>query len=119
MGRGCLPINNYETKFCIISLASSFVQMDVVKTSDMMEAQLRTVSILRNASTEMLAGLVGVWREAQQRVYSCYKLSAVAYFKFLQLCGHQEVSKASLHPTSFPMSQAKNSPRFPHSCSVT
>lgn len=68
------------------------IDLDSTNTSEMMEAQLRTVNILHYASSDTLAGLVGVWREAQQRVYSCYQLSAIAYFKFLQLCGQEEVS---------------------------
>lgn len=66
------------------------IDLDSTNTSEMMESQLRTVNILHHANSETLAGLVGVWREAQQRVYSCYQLSAIAYFKFLQLCGQQE-----------------------------
>ncbi|XP_034250537.1 serine/threonine-protein kinase SMG1 [Thrips palmi] len=66
------------------------IDLDSTNTSEMMESQLRTVNVLHYANPETLAGLVGVWREAQQRVYSCYQLSAVAYFKFLQLCGQEE-----------------------------
>lgn len=68
------------------------IDLDSTNTSEMMESQLRTVNILHYADPETLSGLVGVWREAQQRVYSCYQLSAIAYFKFLQLCGQEEVS---------------------------
>ncbi|KAK3930101.1 Serine/threonine-protein kinase SMG1 [Frankliniella fusca] len=66
------------------------LDLDSTNTSEMMEAQLRTVDVLHYASSDTLGGLVGVWREAQQRVYSCYQLSAIAYFKFLQLCGQEE-----------------------------
>ncbi|KAJ1529376.1 hypothetical protein ONE63_006163 [Megalurothrips usitatus] len=66
------------------------LDLDSTNTSEMMEAQLRTVNVLQYAGSDTLGGLVGVWREAQQRVYSCYQLSAIAYFKFLQLCGQEE-----------------------------
>lgn len=72
------------------------IDLDSTNTSEMMEAQLRTVNVLHYAGSDTLAGLVGVWREAQQRVYSCYQLSAIAYFKFLQLCGQEEVSMNDL-----------------------
>ncbi|KAL0113113.1 hypothetical protein PUN28_012373 [Cardiocondyla obscurior] len=56
-----------------------------INTSDMIENQLRNVSVLSHASNEHLGMLVDIWRQAQKRIYSYYELSANAYFKYLQL----------------------------------
>ncbi|XP_044735996.1 serine/threonine-protein kinase SMG1 isoform X2 [Chrysoperla carnea] len=56
-----------------------------INTSEMIEAQLRSVPILSNAYPEHLLMLVNIWRQAQKRVYSYYDLSANAYFKYLEL----------------------------------
>lgn len=56
-----------------------------INTTEMIETQLRTVSILTNAYPEHLILLVDIWRQAQKRVYSYYELSANAYFKYLNV----------------------------------
>jgi PI-3-kinase-related kinase SMG-1 len=57
----------------------------------MIENQLQNVHALSGASSEQLALLVEIWRDAQKRIYSYYELSAMAYFKYLELCGDKEV----------------------------
>lgn len=57
----------------------------------MIENQLQNVHALSGASSEQLSLLVEIWRDAQKRIYSYYELSAVAYFKYLELCGDKEV----------------------------
>jgi len=57
----------------------------------MIENQLQDVHALSGASNEQLSHLVEIWRDAQKRIYSYYELSAVAYFKYLELCGDKEV----------------------------
>ncbi|XP_058794779.1 serine/threonine-protein kinase SMG1 [Phymastichus coffea] len=49
------------------------------------EQLLRSVPILSCASTDHLAVLENVWRQAEARIYAYYELSANAYFKYLQL----------------------------------
>ncbi|CAK9817618.1 Serine/threonine-protein kinase SMG1 [Anthophora quadrimaculata] len=63
-----------------------------VNTSDMIENQLRTVSILSRASADRLGMFVDIWRQAQKRIYSYYELSANAYFKYLQLAAIKEAN---------------------------
>ena len=57
----------------------------------MIESQLQNVHAPNGASSEQLSLLVEIWRDAQKRVYSYYELSAMAYFKYLALCGDKEV----------------------------
>ena len=57
----------------------------------MIENQLQNVYALNGASSEQLTHLVEIWKDAQKRVYSYYELSALSYFKYLQLCGEREV----------------------------
>lgn len=59
-----------------------------INTSDMIENQLRNVSVLSHAGNEHLGMLVDIWRQAQKRIYSYYELSANAYFKYLQLANN-------------------------------
>ncbi|KYQ50767.1 Serine/threonine-protein kinase SMG1 [Trachymyrmex zeteki] len=64
------------------------IDMNDINTSDMIENQLRNVSVLSHASNEHLGMLVDIWRQAQKRIYSYYELSANAYFKYLQLANN-------------------------------
>jgi hypothetical protein len=57
----------------------------------MIENQLQNIHALNGASSEQLSHLMAIWRDAQKRVYSYLELSAVAYFKYLELCGDKEV----------------------------
>ncbi|OAD60741.1 Serine/threonine-protein kinase SMG1 [Eufriesea mexicana] len=63
-----------------------------INTSDMIENQLRSVSILSRASADHIAMLIDIWRQAQKRIYSYYELSANAYFKYLQLAAIKEAN---------------------------
>ncbi|KYM96819.1 Serine/threonine-protein kinase SMG1 [Cyphomyrmex costatus] len=65
------------------------IDINDINTSDMIENQLRNVSVLSHAGNEHLYGmLVDIWRQAQKRIYSYYELSANAYFKYLQLANN-------------------------------
>lgn len=66
--------------------------MDVINTCEMIENQLQNIPSLNGASSETLSKLVNIWRQVQKRVYRYYELSAIAYFKYLELSGSGEVS---------------------------
>lgn len=66
-------------------------QTEDINTSEMIENQLQNIHALNGASSEHLSHLVEIWRDAQKRIYIYYELSAVAYFKYLELCGDKEV----------------------------
>jgi PI-3-kinase-related kinase SMG-1 len=57
----------------------------------MIENQLQNIQALNGANSEQLSQLVEIWRDAQKRIYSYYELSALAYFKYLELCGGKKV----------------------------
>jgi PI-3-kinase-related kinase SMG-1 len=69
----------------------------------MIENQLQNIPALTGANSEQLSQLVEIWRDAQKRIYSYYELSAMAYFKYLELCGDKEVL-SSLFRTMFKVS---------------
>lgn len=93
--RSLLPVeiseNDLTAIFSILSQNKTIpedegdIDMNIINTSEMIENQLRNVSILCHANSEHLSMLVEIWRQAQKRIYSYYELSANAYFKFLQL----------------------------------
>ncbi|XP_063243710.1 serine/threonine-protein kinase SMG1 isoform X2 [Bacillus rossius redtenbacheri] len=66
------------------------IEAEYFNTSEMIQSQLQNVNALRGASAEQLCYLVDIWRNAQKRMYSYYELSAVAYFKYLELYGNKE-----------------------------
>jgi PI-3-kinase-related kinase SMG-1 len=63
----------------------------------MIENQLQNIHALNGANSEQLSQLVEIWRDAQKRIYSYYELSAMAYFKYLELCGDEEVLSSLFH----------------------
>lgn len=63
----------------------------------MIENQLQNIRALNGANSEQLSQLVEIWRDAQKRIYSYYELSAMAYFKYLELCGDKEVLSSLFH----------------------
>lgn len=93
--RSLLPVeiseNDLTAVFSILSQNKAIpedegdIDMNVINTSEMIENQLRNVTALCHANSEHLSMLVEIWRQAQNRIYSYYELSANAYFKFLQL----------------------------------
>lgn len=93
--RGLVPMEIHETDLnAILSILNQNktisedegdIDTNDVKTSDMIENQLRQVPTLMHATNEHLGMLVGIWRLAQKRIYSYYELAANAYFKFLEL----------------------------------
>lgn len=66
------------------------IDSNEINTSDMIQAQLQCVNVLRSASDEQLHGLVQIWRDIQKRIYTYYFLSADAYFKYLHLASNSE-----------------------------
>lgn len=70
-----------------------------INTTEMIENQLRNVSVLQCASNEHIAMLVEIWRRAQKRIYSYYELSANAYFKYLQLTNNENNDCATITAT--------------------
>lgn len=54
-------------------------------STEIIEAQLRTVRILNGLSQEHLFLIIEIWRQAHKTVYGYYERSADAYFKYLQL----------------------------------
>nr|CAD7257208.1 unnamed protein product [Timema shepardi] len=66
------------------------IETEDFNTSEMIESQLQSVGALSGATSDQLCYLVDIWRSAQKRVYSYYELSAMAYFKYLELCGEGE-----------------------------
>lgn len=54
-------------------------------STEMIENQLRTLSILTNQSQELLRSIIEIWKQAHKTVYGYYEMSADAYFKYLQL----------------------------------
>ncbi|XP_011689275.1 PREDICTED: serine/threonine-protein kinase SMG1 [Wasmannia auropunctata] len=95
-----LPMDIAETEldtiFSILSQNKTIpedegdIDMNDINTSDMIETQLRNVSVLSHVSNEHLGMLVDIWRQAQKRIYSYYELSANAYFKYLQLANNDD-----------------------------
>ncbi|XP_015127883.1 serine/threonine-protein kinase SMG1 [Diachasma alloeum] len=75
------------------------IETNDIKTSDMIENQLRQVSILALATNEHLSLLVDIWRQAQKRIYSYYELSANAYFKYLELANGESNDCARITAT--------------------
>ncbi|XP_011302537.1 serine/threonine-protein kinase SMG1 isoform X2 [Fopius arisanus] len=75
------------------------IETNEVKTSDMIENQLRQVPVLALATTEHLSLLVDIWRQAQKRIYSYYELSANAYFKYLELANGESNDCATITAT--------------------
>lgn len=67
-----------------------------VNTSEMIENQLRNVTILGNGSGERFGMLVDIWRQAQKRVYSYYELSANAYFRYIELASSEDANGCAL-----------------------
>ncbi|KAG5885459.1 hypothetical protein JTB14_037040 [Gonioctena quinquepunctata] len=61
------------------------IDLNEIKTSEMIQSQLRSVKVLSNASEHQLQSLVQIWRSTQKRIYQYYALSADAYFKYLHL----------------------------------
>ncbi|GLH00101.1 Serine/threonine-protein kinase ATR [Gryllus bimaculatus] len=90
-----IPGHDLEKVYSILSQTKTVddeedIEVEDYNTSEMIETQLQTVRSLSGASREQLSLLVDIWRSAQKRVYVYYELSAVAYFKFLELCGDGE-----------------------------
>lgn len=76
----------------LIIMCNIVSQTEDINTSEMIENQLQNIHALNGSSSEQLSRLMGIWRDAQKRIYSYLELSAVAYFKYLELCGDKEVS---------------------------
>ncbi|XP_044575793.1 serine/threonine-protein kinase SMG1 isoform X2 [Cotesia glomerata] len=75
------------------------IETNDVKTSDMIENQLRQVPALVQSSNQHLSLLVDIWRQAQKRIYSYYELAANAYFKFLELTNNESNDCATITAT--------------------
>uniref|UniRef100_A0A1B6CNV0 non-specific serine/threonine protein kinase n=1 Tax=Clastoptera arizonana TaxID=38151 RepID=A0A1B6CNV0_9HEMI len=68
------------------------IEAENINTSEMIEWQLENIGIFNR---NQITGLVEMWRKSHARVYSCYQLSAYAYFQYLQLFdGTQQDSSA-------------------------
>ncbi|XP_023013215.2 serine/threonine-protein kinase Smg1 [Leptinotarsa decemlineata] len=92
--KSLLPPNTAEndlTKiFLILSQTRNIIDeedidLNEIKTSEMIQSQLKSVKVLHNASDHQLLSLVQIWRSTQKRIYHYYALSADAYFKYLHL----------------------------------
>ncbi|XP_057324226.1 serine/threonine-protein kinase SMG1 isoform X1 [Microplitis mediator] len=75
------------------------IETNDVKTSDMIENQLRQVPALVQSPNQHLGLLVDIWRQAQKRIYSYYELAANAYFKFLELTNNESNDCATITAT--------------------
>ncbi|XP_047110312.1 serine/threonine-protein kinase SMG1 [Schistocerca piceifrons] len=71
------------------------IEAEDYNTSEMIESQLQNVRVLSSTPSENLTCLVDIWRNAQKRVYAYYELSAMAYFRYLELCGDKEDADCS------------------------
>lgn len=54
-------------------------------STEIMESDLRTITILKECSSEKIQKIIEIWREANKSVYLYYEMAADAYFKYLQL----------------------------------
>ncbi|XP_066151447.1 serine/threonine-protein kinase SMG1 [Euwallacea fornicatus] len=61
------------------------IDSNEINTTEMIQAQLQTVGVLREATEEQLKNLIQIWRNTQKSIYNLYSLSAEAYFKYLHL----------------------------------
>ncbi|XP_034948666.1 serine/threonine-protein kinase SMG1 isoform X2 [Chelonus insularis] len=75
------------------------IETNDVKTSDMIENQLRQIPALSGATSQHLGLLIDIWRQAQKRIYSYYELAAKAYFKFLDLSSNESNDCATITAT--------------------
>ncbi|CAG9824418.1 unnamed protein product [Phaedon cochleariae] len=61
------------------------IDLNEIRTSEMIQSQLQSVGILQNAVEHQLQSLVQIWKSTQKRIYHYYALSADSYFKYLHL----------------------------------
>lgn len=58
---------------------------DDISSTELIESQLRQITILRDCSSETLHKIIEIWRLANKNIYSFYEMATEAYFKYLQL----------------------------------
>lgn len=62
-------------------------------STEIIEAQLRTVRILAGISQEHLFLIMEIWRQAHKTVYGYYEKSADSYFRYLQLATSSTINQ--------------------------
>ncbi|XP_063980993.1 serine/threonine-protein kinase SMG1 [Diachasmimorpha longicaudata] len=99
------PAADYDAIFAIVCQDNSNpedggnIETNDVKTSDMIENELRQIPTLAHATNEDLKLLVDIWKQPQKRIYAYYELSANAYFKYLELANGESNDCARITAT--------------------